>query len=224
MAFEFLANIPFEQISSIGQAATGFFGLFRDPPSATRDIPGLQSALDAAEAARVYGAAAVDPESPHFKNLAALEEASRRRDIIKTINEIMLSNRRSRASGRVGFGINPERRDEVRAATIVEQFLRAGIGSRDVASQRLSQASQRAAGAAAAFGPTFAPFESYAARGREQERGSVEALFKTIGAFGDLFSSGGATSGLGSTFQGTTPSAKETFLRRRPYIVGPGLA
>ena len=176
-------------LGGMGAAIANIIRLGRKP-DINKDIPSMQSALNAAEAARVYADASVNPESPHFKNLAALEESSIRRDLITAINEIMKSNARAKASGRVGFGVNPERRDEARSGAIARAFAQAGEQSRRIASDKLAGASSRSAGAAGAFAPSFGPFAGYADMGRTYEASRTQQMGDLGQWIADILSGG----------------------------------
>lgn len=145
MAFDFGDVIDF------GARAFGLFKLSQD-----RELPpAAREAEAAARAAREYADAALNPDSPQFKNLHALEEARVKRDLVASIEEIMRANRRAAATGRVGFSVNPERRDEFRSQAVARGFAEAGGRASKITADKLNAASQMAARGAAALTPAM---------------------------------------------------------------------
>lgn len=84
-------------------------------------------------------AAAGDPTSKRFVNTAALFNEQRKGDMLSAINAIMRANRRAKARGAIGVGINPERRDEALSSAILRGFERSGNLSRLDARNALMQ-------------------------------------------------------------------------------------
>lgn len=187
MAFDFLKNIGIgaSDIADLGGAAANVVNMSRRP-NPMRDIPTLQNAINASEAARTYANAAVNPASAHFKNLQMLEEARVKRDLVAGIEEVMRANRRARATGRVGVNINPERRDESISRAIAEQFAQAGDRASKLASDKLAAAANAESRNASSLSHTYSPFAQYAALGRIREFGFSDAIADTMKKIGSI--------------------------------------
>lgn len=209
MAFNFLRDVPelFEAGGGLYKAAAGIreLGRTRNPYD---EIPVLQAMVNAAEAARVYARDAANPESANFRNLAALTEAQDRGAAVENINRIMSENARARARGSVGFGINPERRDETRAKALTDAFRSARERARLVARDTLLAASQGAANAAGAYAPSAGILGQYGQFNTERRAGQQEAIGSAIEGLGPL------TETLGQIFVDEPPIP-----RRRPEFV-----
>lgn len=119
MAFDF------DMAGDILGIGAGLYDIFRD-----HDNP-------YADAMAANLAAATDPNSPQFKNLAALFEERNRAAAVKNIQQIMTQNQRARARGDRGFIVNPERRDEFRTSSLNKAFMDAGQAARDEARNTL---------------------------------------------------------------------------------------
>lgn len=156
MAFAFLKGLS--DIANIAGTLGTIFGPRRN---IAKEIPTLQPSIDAAEAARVYAAAAANPNDPRFQNLAALFEEKTRRDTISAIRDIIRLNNRAMARGLPGIGINPERRDEAISSAIATQNELAKEQARLSARDYLLAASQGQANAAQGFASTFQPFQAF---------------------------------------------------------------
>ena len=146
------------------KAGGALYDLFRNRKSASA---GQMSAL--------LGAA-VDPDSPKFRNLAALFEESAKADALQGIRESYNQAARMKARGYTGQIINPERRDEARAGSIAQAFMGAGRQGRLEAQTALS-------GGAAGY----APLVNYDV-GQEQAKskrfgGAVEGIADLIAGF-----------------------------------------
>lgn len=119
--------------------------------------------------------ASVDPNSPQFKNLAALFEEQNRANAIKNMQMLMQQHARGKARGDAGYFVNPERRDEARSGALAQAFMNAGIQGRDEARRSLTGA---AGGYAAGV-----PYDQYQDQLKSQYIGAAgESL-------GDLFKS-----------------------------------
>lgn len=141
MALGFLAA------ASLASTGMGMLQAFRG-----RDEPeGLAQQRQSLADATTYGRAAINPESPHFRAVSALDEAQRKRDIVQVMNEIMKVQNRARARGVVGPLTNPERRDETIASIIADRFARTGDQSRQHAQGALQGAAAGARGTAAGY-------------------------------------------------------------------------
>ena len=118
--FEFLDDIAgaLDPLAGVVEIGGGLYDLFRGHDSRSADA--MYSMLGAS----------VDPNSPQFKNLAALFEERNRANAIKNIQQIMTQNARGRARGDRGYIVNPERRDEFRSNALNEAFMNAGQNAR----------------------------------------------------------------------------------------------
>jgi len=130
MAFDFL-----DTLSGVIDIGAGLYDAFRKHDSRSADA--MYAMLGAS----------VDPNSPQFKNLAALFAERSKSDAIKNIQMMMNQNAREKARGGSGFIVNPERRDESRTAALNEAFMKARADAQMQAHAALSgTASQYAAG------------------------------------------------------------------------------
>ena len=134
-----------------------------------KDIPGLAEARAASQQAMRFSAAAADPNSPEFQNLAALYEGQRKRDLADSSSEIMKRNRFEKARGGVGFGINPERRDEARYGALTKGFAASGDMAREEARRSLLQSAGGSAQAAQSMGPVMNIYGNAANQNRQNE-------------------------------------------------------
>ncbi len=184
----------FEDGAKLIGAGVGLYNLFDkpEPPAA------LRQAEEAAIASRRYADAAANPDSPEFKNLAALEEQKIKNDLVASIEEIMKANRRAAATGRVGFSVNPERRDEFRAQAVARAFADAGERAKRLASDKLLAAANAASRSAMAFSPVINSQMYMGALDRQRRGDFLEATQDAIGSVGDVFDLRGPKgSGLG---------------------------
>ena len=144
-----------------------------------------EQARKASKEAEALAVASADPTSAKFKNLAALFESADRRRSIESVQRTMRESSRARARGDVGFGINPERRDEARYGALAQAFMLAKERSRGEAREALLNASRAITGAGAA-----APVQ--AATQREtgnfnRQLSAVSSIAPTIQSFSELF-------------------------------------
>ncbi len=188
LMFEFLQ----ENASGIGDIIGGLAGIFggernRDPFD---EIPTLQSFIDAKERARQYSEAAADPDSTFFKNQASLYDELNRKDLVGAINKIMLQNRRSKARGGSGFGVNPERRDESRYRALITGFQDAKIKSRLQARDTLFKLAGQANTQAQGFLDASGTFERFGDANYGMRQNQLQALGDLPGQIGKLFKRG----------------------------------
>ena len=193
MAFNFMSALP--HIGSAIQSGAGIASLF-SKRDATSEIPVLQPMVDALHASQTYSEASADPTHPFAKNLAALLEGEQRRDMVTALKRIMIANRRASARGDVGFGVNPERRDEARSQALLKAFSEAKDRARLMASQQLSATAGQHRQTASAYGPLVNVFGQYADTNRANRAGGIEAIGELFKSIPGLFpqSSGGPTS------------------------------
>lgn len=191
----FLDDLP--KILDAISGVAGTVAQFTNRRDLQDEIPTLQGAVDAAEASRVYGQAAVDPTHPFFKNIMALLDEQRRTDVIAGISQMLKQEQRARARGLTVGGVKGERRDEARASAIAEAFERSGSQSRLDARSFLRGAAQDQAQAAASLGGfnnIFAQFGDVQA----QERGNLleggQAALQSLGSVAQNI--GGKTGGI----------------------------
>ena len=121
--------------------------------------------------------AAGDPKSSRFVNQAAIHEEMRRKDLLSAINAMMRANRRARARGAIGIGVNPERRDEAVASAILRGFDRAGDQSRLDAQNTLMRQAQQ-------VGASIPAYKTYGDITARQRSGGYEAFFDMLGKMG----------------------------------------
>lgn len=112
---------------------------------------GVAEQTDTARQAALFASAAADPESPTFRKLAALFAEQNRRTSIQAIQGLFKTSRRAKARGDVGFGINPERRDEAIAQALSRNFQLGAERARFEARDTLTGAARATTGAAGAF-------------------------------------------------------------------------
>ncbi len=174
--FDSAVDFAGDNFGDIVKVGGGLYNLFRD--------------TDSRSANALYGmlGASIDPNSPQFRNLAALFEERNRASAMENIQRIMTQDARSKARGGSGFVVNPERRDEFRASSLNTAFMEAGQRGRDEARAALTGT---ASGYAAGI-----PYDQY----QDQTRGNQ--IISGAGALGDLFGLFGSS---GQTFS-PTPS------------------
>lgn len=181
----------------------------RDPYSETL-LPQQQEALasqrKALEAQRVYQQAALNPESPHFRALVALQEAQRKRDVLQAIDMIQRKQNRARARGVMGALVNPERRDESIASAIASQFAESGDIARQQAAGLLGNAAQLSSQRAQGFGAAAQGFNNpnQLLTGYADERTRQQA--NIAGAIGDFATSSQFRDALSGLFGGSKPA------------------
>lgn len=141
MAFEWLSDTA-DIVGGGAQIARAFQG--------RRESGASKEARRAAKKAAKYSAAAADPTSTPFRNLAGQYDTENRRSMVEAINRIMKENAREKARGGVGFGINPERRDESRYKALARSFMESRESARREARNTLLGASQGLTGSARA--------------------------------------------------------------------------
>ena len=162
----------------------------RDP---SREIPGmmetLQQSLQARQNALTYADAAADPDSPWFRNLAALYREAAFPEILRGVRAGMTQQQRLTARGvPVSFVRNPERRDEAFYSSLARMYQGATEQSRTAAGSQLLNASRAAAGGAGDIRGIFSVLGKYgdqAADRRKEMFSSAGELAKVIyGAYG----------------------------------------
>ncbi len=140
MAFEWLTAANVGQAGQALGALGGIASLFQKQRDPYREIPSLIPMLQAAMASKTYAEASADPNSPYFKNLAALEEETIRRDSVANILKQITLQNRARARGQVAGAVTGERQDEARAGALAELFARGKEQSRFNARDQLTRA------------------------------------------------------------------------------------
>ena len=193
----------FGGLAQLAPAIGGIAALFgnkRDPYS---DIPMLQDWVNRLTAAKTYSEASLDESSPYFKNISAVQEEKNRSDLIAAIKQMMIQNRRAKARGSVGFGVNPERADETRSSMIAQGFYTAQQRARDQARSILMSAAQAQQGLAGAYAAPSQIFASSADAQRGDRAGIYEGIGKVISGLPDIFSgkSGGSQPLMRGTYQ-----------------------
>lgn len=141
MSFQWLSDTA-DIAGGAAQIARAFKG--RKESKASKD-----ARKAAKQSGRLAGYAA-DPTSQPFRNLAGTYDRENRASLIQAVNRIMKENARDKARGGVGFGINPERRDESRYKALARSFMDSREASRREARDTLLAGSQGLAGAARA--------------------------------------------------------------------------
>ena len=141
---------PWQKAKDIGDIVGGGFQLAR-AFGGRKASKSAKRARKTARQARRLAAAAADPTSPTFRNLAAQYDQENRRALIQGIDRIMRENARARARGDVGFGVNPERRDESRTQALARAFMQSREQARREARNTLLAASQGLTGTASAL-------------------------------------------------------------------------
>lgn len=202
-------------LAGAGTAAGGLLGaigniipLFRDV-DVGREIPTLQLAADQAAAQAAYSQAlAQGPGNRYFDALSQIYEQEGVNEFLRAIEDVSRANRRARARGAIGIGINPERADEARLSALARMRPQAGIIGREVASRQLERAAGTAgqAGQTAALG--FPAFREAALRQREREVSRFPAIGDVIAGVGrlaNIFTQGGQPQGA-SPIQGVYPA------------------
>ena len=187
MAFDFLSlgdggNNPLE---GIGSAITGISSLLhkRDPG----ELPTLQPWVNALYASGIYSNAAMNPESPYFKNVAAIEEEKNRENLIAAIRQMVVANNRAAARGTYGVGINPERADEARFQAISRGFQKAQQMAREQAREILMQAAGAQRDLASGYAGPTGVFGSYADANSQRRSDALGAIMKGIEGLGGIF-------------------------------------
>lgn len=130
---------------SVIQGLLGAGGLFAASKVGQREISdeeraALNELASTTRQQRQFATAAVTPDDPMFKNLSGLMEERSKRDLARSINEMMKASRKERSRG-YGPLFDPTRRDEGRSQTISRGFVQAGESSRDEARRALLAAS-----------------------------------------------------------------------------------
>lgn len=141
MSFNWLSDTA-DIVGGGVQIARAFEG--RKQSKASKD------ARRAARKAGKYAEYAADPTSVPFRNLAGQYDTENRRSLVEAVNRIMKENAREKARGGVGFGINPERRDESRYKALARSFMESRESARREARNTLLGASQGLTGSARA--------------------------------------------------------------------------
>jgi hypothetical protein len=121
MAFDWISDVA-DIAGSGAQIARAFGG--------RKESKASKESRRSAKQARAYAQAAADPTSAPFRNLAGQYDRENRQALIQAIDRIMRDNAREKARGGVGFGINPERRDESRYKALARQFMDSREASR----------------------------------------------------------------------------------------------
>lgn len=101
--------------------------------NATTGETAMLNALYGAQGAQT---ASLDPTNPLFKDLASAEESLLNNDYLRNLKQLVTTNRRS---GRMGRGqiLDPERRDESIASTVLSNAQTNSLQSRIMAQQKL---------------------------------------------------------------------------------------
>lgn len=181
MAFPWLAMLP--MMIQAGTSLAASSGTRR----AGGEVPTLQPYLDALARADRYAQAAGDSEDPFFKDLQADRTEQNRRASMDAVLRIMRMNARDRARGGAGFGINPERRDESRAAALAEAFQNAKLKSRLEARDTLLRLSENARLNAAGYTRSFPLFREFGDIQANQRASRAEGIGDLAGGLFGLF-------------------------------------
>lgn len=162
-------------LGALGKAGSGFMASRRD-----QGYPmGLREAMESDLASRTYLAAAADPNSPYFRNIAATEEERGRNSLLEAIGQLFRSVRSETAMGR--RTINPERRDEGMFKALSRGFYDAGLTARDNARKFLLNAAGVAGKSGVIAGRFVAPTAgAIDAANRTNRLSGSNALFKNL--------------------------------------------
>lgn len=112
-------------LGNLVNIGTGLYNAFRDHDSASANA--MSSMLGAA----------VNPNDPRFRNLAALFAEKAKADAMQGIRQYVTQAQRARARGGPNI-VNPERRDEFVSNSISQAFMDAGNRGREMAARTLS--------------------------------------------------------------------------------------
>ena len=181
MAFNFLSSA-----ANLLTAGAGLVGAFRgrEEPAVSREQAGI--ARQAAEFANL----SVSPDDPRFRNLQALFAERNRRANIQAIQALFKTSRRAKARGDVGFGINPERRDESIAQALSRNFQLGAERARDETRKAFLGASEAGTGASRAFSvPSFLAAENERLNAKNLA-GGIESSSDILRSLGNLFQQG----------------------------------
>lgn len=220
-------NLPAisQGIGQLGGAAVGaksVYDLFNRDRDVYEEIPSLRNMLEAAEASRVYAAAAGDPTSPYYQNLAGTYDEENRRNVVAAIRQIQRENARAIARGDPAFGIAPERRDESRAKTVAQLFQLSKERARDEARNSLLGASGASARAAGSYVPSLSVFGRYGDINETMRASGYEGLarmFENVGNFGQ---GGDFGSTISSVLGGGSPLSRRPTAAPSPYAPSAG--
>lgn len=141
--------MAFEWLSDTADIAGGGAQIYR-AFAGRGESKASKQARKAAKRAGRYATAAADPTSVPFRNLAGQYDTENRRALVQAVNRIMKENARERARGGVGFGVNPERRDESRYKALARSFMESRENARREARNTLLGAAQGLTGSARA--------------------------------------------------------------------------
>ncbi len=111
-----------DDVIGIGTGVAGIVKAFDSPK-----VPGLGQVQKGTKFSQALIQAALDPNDPRTRNLAAVFKEGLMADYLKGINDEERTYRRLRARGVVPGGIVPERRDEARTKAIA--WGRANLGN-----------------------------------------------------------------------------------------------
>ena len=130
-------------------AAASMYAAQQNKKSAKKDRALVQAQLAEEQKnqalRRMFATAAADPNSPWFRNLAALEREAMNTESMRGLKQLFLEDRRLRARGVRGI-VNPERRDESFASSMAEAFRQSELQSRTNARDALLQSAGRVGG------------------------------------------------------------------------------
>lgn len=170
-------------IPIMAQTAGTIAGAASSRRSAGRETM-TQEQANALEASRVYEEAALNPASPHFRALQALQEAEIKRNVLQAIDLLQRRQKRDRArgvlKGMMGGLPNPERRDESFASAIGDLFAKSGDEARRSTTQTLQSASTSARERAGGFGSINNLLRGYADTNNANLQRSIQGLTKTF--------------------------------------------
>lgn len=178
MAFNFLSTA-----ANLLTAGAGLVGAFRGrrEPAVSREQ------ADISRQAAEFAQLSVSPNDPRFRNLLALFEEQNRRANIQAIQGLFKTSRRAKARGDVGFGINPERRDEAIAQALSRNFQLGAERARGETREAFLGASQAGAGAARGLSvPSFLAAR-YEALNTKNLATGIEAGGDVLRGLEDLF-------------------------------------
>jgi len=177
-----------ESLGNILSVGAPIAGALRSRPRAS-DVPATGQLAAQTQQANRMSMAAVDPNSPLYRNLLRLEEESGRVDIAKAVNEMLRQRQRAvRKFGATRYGarFNPEREDEALSSAIAREGANVGERARGNVRNTLLQ------GASATQGgmPGLTNLAQLQGAQAQQRRGWTSDLFGAIGQAGRWLGSG----------------------------------
>ena len=192
--------------------------------SGDRGVPGLKQVKKGTKFSQALIEAALDPNDPRTRNLAAIFKERMMTDYLRGINDEERAYRRLRARGVVPGGIVPERRDEARTKAIawgranlgnvaLRQAIETLLGGAGVNTQALGPLAQ-------AFGPSVVSDTLSATRREGGISGTFDILDRLFGVpSSQLQSTAAFNTAVPGHFGGTVFETVDP-RRRRPAVTG----